>query len=97
MSQINIDIREGKAEEAKIRSVEYKDKTIPQIKKWGTILSIISAVLLIIAATYLPSKYNKAMELYNRGDYEAALEAFDELEYYEDAIEMTQKCREIID
>lgn len=41
-------------------------------------------------------EYNAAMELYNQGKYEDAVNAFIELQRYKDSLEQIEKCREAI-
>lgn len=93
--KININKRKGNFAEAEQLSIEYKDKTIPLIKKWGTFLNVIMAVLLIAVFSYLPAKYNNAVKLYENGDYEAAAEAFEELRFYKDSFEMKKASEEM--
>lgn len=91
MQSINIDQRNGNFEKAVQTSVEYKKKTIPLLKKWGAILNIIPAVLIIIMVTYIPIKYNEATKLYENGEYEAAANIFRYLDY-KDSFEMYMLC-----
>lgn len=92
MQETNISKRKGNLSSAKVSSVEYKNKAVPQLKKWGTLLNILLAALLIVIISYLPIKYNNAVKLYENGDYEAAVTAFDKLDFYKDSYNMKESA-----
>ena len=92
MQETNISERKGNLSSAKVSSVEYKNKAVPQLKKWGTLLNILLAALLIVIISYLPIKYNNAVNLYENGNYEAAVAAFDKLYFYKDSHNMKKNA-----
>ncbi len=48
IQEIDISKRNGNLALAKALSVKYKNKTVPQLKKWGTLLNILLATLIIL-------------------------------------------------
>ena len=61
----------------------------------NTIITIVTAALisLIVFCFIIPGiKYDKACDLYNSGEYEAAITAFEDLGEYKDSEEMISNC-----
>ena len=55
------------------------------------------AFVIVLTTVIIPnSKYNSAMELYNAGQYEEALSAFEALNGYKDSAAMVVECKYIV-
>lgn len=87
--------REAELEERKQTEAAARKK---RTKKLVSI--VIAAAILCVAATLVMTKivmpsmlYNKAAELYNRGEYTAAQRTFEELGDYKDAVSRAIECR----
>ncbi|MBP3413595.1 MAG: zinc ribbon domain-containing protein [Clostridia bacterium] len=75
----------------------FVDKALYHLKRYSVIYGsslvlVVVVVLLVFLLTGNSRDYNKAMELYNNGQYAEASVIFSELEDYEDSEEMANDC-----
>ena len=74
---------DGNISAAEATSIEYKDKIIPHLKKFGIASTVICAILIAVPVIYVQIKYNIAVDSYESGDYESASEELDIFVYYD--------------
>lgn len=71
-----------------------KNKIYSTIKRFSLVAIIITVALNIVLLSIQPIQYNNAMKLYENGDYDAAVEAFDKLDFYKDSYDMKKISQE---
>lgn len=96
ISEINKRREEETLRKAEQEQIEQKRK-----KRNRTLIAVISPVLvatvafiIVLYTVIIPSnKYKQALELYNNEEYQAAIEAFSEIEGYKDSGECVVDCK----
>ena len=89
--------RERKAEEARIAAEKRKKKAKQTALIIAIAAAVTAAVLIVLFTVILPSiRYNKAMELYNAGQYEEAIIAFEAMDGYKDSEQRIEACKTAI-
>ncbi len=92
---------ERKAEEARIEAERKEEEERIVAKKRKKIAAIIAPIIvaciafvIVLTKVIIPNqKYNAAVELYNAGKYEDAIEAFTALDGYKDSAEQITECK----
>ena len=88
---------ERKAEEVRIAAEKRKKKVKITALIIAIAAAVTTAVLIVLFTVILPSiRYNKAMELYNAGQYEEAIIAFEAMDGYKDSEQRIEACKTAI-
>ncbi len=92
----NFDREDTAQYKANVSSVlqTQKNKIKSKVKKFSLTAISITVVLNIILSSILPIQYSNAMKLYENGEYEAAIEAFEQLAFYKDSYNMKNLSQE---
>lgn len=86
--------RERKAEELRIAAEQAAKKRKRTIAIATPIIVVCIAFVIVLFTVILPSiRYNKAVELYNAGQYEEAITAFEALNGYKDSAEKIKEIK----
>ena len=86
--------RERMVEKARIAAEKRKKKVKITALIIAIAAAVTTAVLIVLFTVILPSiRYNKAMELYNAGQYEEAIVSFEALNGYRDSAEKIEVCK----
>ena len=89
--------RERKAEELRIAAEQAAKKRKRTIAIVTPIIVVCIAFVIVLFTVILPSiRYNKAVELYNAGQYEEAITAFEALNGYKDSQTQIKMCETAI-
>ena len=88
---------ERKTEEVRIAAEKRKKKVKITALIIAIAAAVTTAVLIVLFTVILPSiRYNKAMELYNAGQYEEAIIAFEAMDGYKDSEQRIEACKTAI-
>lgn len=75
---------------------QAKKKKIIGIASCTTAAAVIAFFIVLNKVIIPNNNYNKAMDLYNNGNYEEAVSAFEDMKGYKDSKNMAEKCTDLI-
>ncbi len=86
-----------KAEEERIVAEQQKKKNIKRVITAFAIIALIAVIIIVYTTIIHPIiDYNNAKELYEKGQYEEAIAAFETMNGYRDSAEQIEKCEDAI-